>query len=158
VILLRSVYTISQGWWCQQKPIKQVAIAPQRFSKTAASYIKGESDCHHKEILITLHMLPTFQVAISLTTSQMKTPLCIVTNFQYFHWNTPELKGFKTWVAKYSSKYLSHYINKMWPEQHFGIVPHYRYDRLGFETLQGTTDILSTPIHTRPRPARPPVQ
>jgi len=46
----------------------------------------------------------------------------------------------------------------MWPEQHFGIVPHYRYDRLGFETLQGTTDILSTSIHTRLRPAQPPVQ
>jgi len=53
---------------------------------------------------------------------------------------------------------MSDYINKMWPEEHFSIAPHYRYDRLGFETLQGTKDFLSTPIHTRPRPTQPPVQ
>jgi len=46
----------------------------------------------------------------------------------------------------------------MWPEQHFSTVPHYRYNRSGFETLPGTTDFLSTPIHTRLRPTQPPVK
>jgi len=59
VILLHSEYTILQGWLFQHKPIKQVATAPQPFSKTAVSYIKGESDCHHKQIL-TFSCLMTY--------------------------------------------------------------------------------------------------